>query len=371
MLLNLLVMNVFFSSEKDKYAIETYWKNFPSHNPFFDMDLLIDMDAKKIDKIIPNHDILCAGFPCQPFSVGGIKKGFSDNRGVQFFNILKILKVKKPKYIILENVKHFANHNKGETFKIINMELKKIGYDVGQKPIIMSPESLGIPHRRERSFMYAKINTKHKKISIPFKKEFDNSIKKIFSFSKNKESDLTLVEKKAIYAWEDFLNILKIKPPIIWLDQMINNEWNDNWQKWKKNYVLNMRKFYFDNKQKIDKWLKKHEIMLISNVKYRRLEWLCGKDYDFTLKNKIITIRQSGVRVSRPKVFPTLVASVETPITFDYKLKDFRKMTIKEMCKLQSFPPNFIPSKNSYQAKKQLGNSVNVNVVKYIAKEIL
>ena len=98
-----------FSADNDKYACDTYFKNFKEY-PL--------IDIKKLStKKIPNHDILCAGFPCQPFSIAGERKGFDDTRGTLFFDIARILKEKKPKIFILENVKGLVNHDKGRTFK--------------------------------------------------------------------------------------------------------------------------------------------------------------------------------------------------------------------------------------------------------------
>ena len=105
-----------FSSDIDKFACETYRLNFGEY-PLCDI-------TKISHKDIPQFDILCAGFPCQPFSIGGLRKGFQDTRGTLFFDIERIIRDKRPKAFILENVKGLLNHNKGETFNII---LNKLG----------------------------------------------------------------------------------------------------------------------------------------------------------------------------------------------------------------------------------------------------
>ena len=100
-----------FSSEIDKYAQKTYYENF-GDLPEGDITFI---DASEI----PSFDILLAGFPCQPFSNAGLKKGFNDTRGTLFFDIARIIKYHKPKVVFLENVKGFKNHDKGNTFKVV------------------------------------------------------------------------------------------------------------------------------------------------------------------------------------------------------------------------------------------------------------
>src|SRR6185437_1801106 len=109
-----------FSLEIDKDCAETYKVNFGEFP---------QGDIAKIDpRTIPNHDILCAGFPCQPFSISGKKKGFNDTRGTLIFTILKIIKEKEPKVIFLENVKHLKDHDNKKTLQTIIESLKKLGY---------------------------------------------------------------------------------------------------------------------------------------------------------------------------------------------------------------------------------------------------
>ena len=111
-----------FSSEIDKYCIESYEKNFnetPSGN-------IQEINEENI----PNFDILCAGFPCQPFSVSGKQKGFDDTRGTLFFDIVRIVAYHKPKVIFLENVKNLKAHNDGATFTVILNTLDSLNYNI-------------------------------------------------------------------------------------------------------------------------------------------------------------------------------------------------------------------------------------------------
>ena len=132
-----------FSSDIDKWANETYFMNFGEY-PYGDI-------TKIPENQIPNHDILCAGFPCQPFSIGGYRKGFCDTRGTLFFEIERILKAKKPKAFLLENVKGLTNHDKGNTFKVIKQSLTNMGYSIFYQ--VLNSKDYGIPQNRERIYI--------------------------------------------------------------------------------------------------------------------------------------------------------------------------------------------------------------------------
>lgn len=131
-----------FSSEIDKWACETYNRNFGE---------IPSGDITKISTSkIPDHDILCAGFPCQSFSIGGYRKGFDDVRGTMFFEVARILKGKKPLAFILENVRGILNHDKGNTVKTIRDILNSLDYDFFES--IINAKDQGLPQNRERWF---------------------------------------------------------------------------------------------------------------------------------------------------------------------------------------------------------------------------
>ena len=133
-----------FASEWDQYAKQIYKDNF-GIEPFGDINLIDPKD-------IPDHDILLAGFPCQPFSIAGKGLGFSDTRGTLFFNIEEILRVKKPKAFLLENVKRLTTHDKGNTFQTIKNKLENLGYNLHYK-VLNSLEYGGVPQKRERIYI--------------------------------------------------------------------------------------------------------------------------------------------------------------------------------------------------------------------------
>lgn len=131
------------SSEKDKFAIQTYISNFGTENEIKD---IYDINEKEI----PDFDIALGGFPCQPFSKAGKELGFEDERGNLFFEIARILKEKKPSVVLLENVSRLKTHDHGDTFKVIVKKLEDIGYKVYTD--ILNSKDFGIPQNRARLF---------------------------------------------------------------------------------------------------------------------------------------------------------------------------------------------------------------------------
>ena len=141
-----------FTSEWDKFAAKSYMLNYPGEKVHGDITQINEKD-------IPNHDILLAGFPCQPFSQAGLKKGFDDTRGTLFFDIKRILSHKQPSVVLLENVKRLRSHNKGETLKIIIKELNSIGYN-NLYIDVLSARNFGLPQNRERIYIVGFLDDK-------------------------------------------------------------------------------------------------------------------------------------------------------------------------------------------------------------------
>jgi DNA (cytosine-5)-methyltransferase 1 len=137
-------------SEIDRYAIETYKKHFGGHTNYG--------DATTIDETrLPDFDLLVGGFPCQAFSVAGKRKGFDDTRGTLFFDIARILKHKRPRHFILENVKGLLSHNGGETVQTIFRVLADLGY--GVEWCVLNSKEFGVPQSRERIFIVGHLRT--------------------------------------------------------------------------------------------------------------------------------------------------------------------------------------------------------------------
>ncbi len=135
--------NCIYSNEWDKYAQQTYKMNFGE---------IPEGDITKVhEKTIPNHDILCAGFPCQAFSISGKQKGFEDSRGTLFFDVARIVREKKPVVVFLENVKNFVTHDGGNTLRVVEQTMKELGYSFDYD--VLNSMNYGIPQRRERIYI--------------------------------------------------------------------------------------------------------------------------------------------------------------------------------------------------------------------------
>lgn len=132
-----------YSSEWDEPVRKVYRDNF---------DEIPDGDITQVDeKNIPDHDILCAGFPCQAFSISGKQNGFEDSRGTLFFDVARIVKEKQPKVVFMENVKNFASHDGGKTLEVVRATMENLGYTFFYK--VLSAVDFGIPQKRERIYM--------------------------------------------------------------------------------------------------------------------------------------------------------------------------------------------------------------------------
>ena len=147
-------------SEIDKYANQLLAKRFPNIPNFGDCTKI------EADKL-PDFDMLCGGFPCQSFSIAGKRRGFQDTRGTMFFHIARILEVKRPKIVWLENVKGLLNHDKGETFRVIIQTLSELGYDV--QWMVLNSKFFGVPQNRERVFIIGSSRGTSRPEILPFR----------------------------------------------------------------------------------------------------------------------------------------------------------------------------------------------------------
>lgn len=146
-------------SEIDKYATEIYQKHFPKHINYGDI-------TKIKERKLPDFDLLVGGFPCQSFSIAGHRKGFADTRGTLFFDIARILKVKKPRYLLLENVKGLLSHDEGRTFATIVATLSQLGYDLQWQ--VVNSKDHGVPQARERIIIVGHLRGKRRSEVFPF-----------------------------------------------------------------------------------------------------------------------------------------------------------------------------------------------------------
>ena len=132
-----------YANEWDFHAQNVYRDNF---------GIEPEGDITKVDeKTIPNHDILCAGFPCQAFSISGKQRGFEDSRGTLFFDVARVVKAKRPKVVFMENVKNFAKHDNGNTLLVVKKTMEELGYTFYEK--VLNAVDYGMPQKRERIYM--------------------------------------------------------------------------------------------------------------------------------------------------------------------------------------------------------------------------
>lgn len=132
-----------YANEWDKFAQDVYYSNF---------GILPEGDITKVDEsTIPDHDILCAGFPCQAFSISGKRLGFNDSRGTLFFDVARIVREKRPRVVFMENVKNFASHDGGNTIRVVEATMRELGYSFHYA--VLNAVDYGVPQKRERVYM--------------------------------------------------------------------------------------------------------------------------------------------------------------------------------------------------------------------------
>lgn len=377
------------AAEINQECVKTYTLNYKTN------EKTIRGDVSKIDPAsISPFDVLCAGFPCQPFSKAGAQQGFKDKkRGNLFYKIMDILDGHpEVKFIILENVRNLAD--KSENWDIITSELMKRNFYITEEPLILSPSDFGIPQIRERVYILGirKDIRNEKILTNGFIHAEDLQLQKHKKKCKmgaawsiledNVDDSYIILEEKEqmILAWEEFRKATKIRVigfPI-WIDsfgvgmdsdeEVYAAQGYDNMPKWKQNFLRHNRELYLRHRTFIDEWIKKYDMM--NRIKlYKKFEWNCGTDVD-DIHNSLIQIRQSGIRVKRPTFYPSLVAIVNTPIIWDKNKEHFRRITPREAANLQSFHASFEFQGTDAIQYRQLGNSVNVRVLKILGQSL-
>lgn len=202
---------IVWANEKDADAAKTYRQNFGDK-------YLIEDDIRNVDTLsIPDIDILTAGFPCQPFSIMGRKRGFGDPRGNLFFEISRVIDAKRPKIILLENVKHLIEHDYGKTFLVIYNTLAQFGYAVKYK-VMNATEYGNIPQERKRIFIAAFLDfSQCDNFSFPETIELTTKVNDIIDRTQKhsdiyyynerspyyKELNIRIVDKQSIYRIDD------------------------------------------------------------------------------------------------------------------------------------------------------------------------
>lgn len=339
---------------------------------------------------VPDHDVLCAGFPCQPFSKSGFQRGISETRGTLFYNILRVLEARRPRWVILENVRNLAGPRHRNTWATILKQLRALGYRVADEPAVFSPHLLppemdGRPQVRERVFILCQYigegghpdDLRGKPLvenkPVGSWNPMDWEIKKFLQPERQvdvRRYALRDSEAGWLNAWNDLLRSLptgaKLPGFPIWLDEFVVEPRIDaEIPDWKADFLRKNSRFYVEHQTVIDDWIGRHPELAGFPNSRRKFEWQ-AQDSARDVWQLVVHLRPSGIRVKRPTYLPALVAITQTSIV-GWKR---RRITPREAARLQGFPDTFQLHADDAVAYRQLGNAVNVGVVKHVAKAL-
>lgn len=289
-----------FTSEFNYHAQRTYELNF-GEVPFGDITQ-IDLD------IVPEHDVLTAGFPCQPFSISGKMKGFEDTRGTLIYNVFQIIEKRKPKVVFLENVKHLVHHDKGNTLKTIIKDLELLGYQVSWK--VLNASHFGVAQNRERLIIIG-----HQS--------------KFFDFSKIKKQPKKILKEV--------------------LEKNVDFEYLNETFTLLEEYKTQPSGLIFIGYR---------------NKKIRLAGVRPGTE------NLSRVHKQPNRIYSVEGVHPALPSQESSGRFWIYDQGVVRKLTINECYRIMGFPDNFVKINNTAELYRQIGNSVCIPMMKAIAAQI-
>lgn len=395
-----------FACELDPELRELYERNFGTQ---------AQGDIRQVPTTaIPKHDILCAGFPCQPFSKAGAQEGLDDPLwGDLFYEILRIVRHHKPDYVILENVPNFTRHDQGRTWEKAEALLRDVGYDVTSQ--CLSPHRFGIPQIRERIYIVAALKPLHG-FEWP---EYDVvdpakvSIRSVLDVNPIDARRIPHQVSRCLDIWQEFLDRFPADEQLpsfpIWsmefgasypfegttphalstkhlarfrgshgkpLRGLNRDELFDllpshartaaaSFPKWKVEFIRRNRELYQRHKKWIDPWLPK---ILEFPSSFQKFEWNC-KGEERILRNFVVQTRASGVRVKRPTTAPSLVAMTATQVPI-IAWED-RYMTPNECKRLQSMEELDALPEHPTRAYQALGNAINVEVAQLVANALI
>lgn len=293
------------SSEIDKYACKTYSENF-KEEPLGDITKIKPED-------LPDFNIIAGGFPCQPFSLGGLRKGFEDTRGTLFFEVARLIRARKPEAFFLENVEGIVNHDGGKTISVIEDVLRELGYNFQWK--VMNASDYGVPQNRKRWYCVGF----REDLNIGFEGQEGEYVKR-YSFPEKCPLKYTVNDV---------------------IENVTSTEYNVT-DTCKKNILSFVDQFK-------------------SSARYNP---------DFVLLAN--EIRPSRCNFKSDGISPCLTAKMGTGgNNVPVYVEKMRKLTEKECLRLMGFPEWYAIEKNTMHSYKQIGNSVVVSIVEQLAKEMV
>ncbi len=381
-----------YAVEIDAAAAAVYARNW-GRDPLGD----ITKDANDSHVIVPEHDILAGGFPCQPFSKSGAQRGMDEVRGTLFFHIEKILRVRKPTLVVLENVRNLVGPRHRHEWEVIIDHLRDAGYQVSSTPAIFSPHKIapeygGSPQVRERVFITATLvpdgmvmDPEPLPVALAPEVLMNREWDLISDLPMDRTRDIpgtqiTAAERAWIDHWEVMVQIMRAwraqqasttgEPlrnlpgfPIwtdAWVSERVHAQQIDGVPAWKADFLRknldlykSLRAFLGDAQMK--GWLRTVRTFPESR---RKLEWQAQDTA--SMWDCVISLRPSGLRVKRPTHLPALVAITQTPIIGPLG----RRLSTGQAARLQGLPDTFdFGDQRDAATFKQMGNGVNTGVV--------
>ncbi len=377
-----------FASEIDDRAARIYERNWdsPVHGD------IVTLTEPRVSKLVPAHDVLAAGFPCQPFSKSGFQRGINETRGTLFFNIEKILRARRPSVILLENVRNLAGPRHRGTWETIVRHLRDAGYRVSDVPTIFSPHLLppelgGTPQVRERVFIVGTyVGAKRARAArdvVPpvargpvgeWKPASWNLAKTLLEPESDVSDEYRLSEAEIdmIDVWNDLVVALleardgeRLPGFPLWADSFkMRPRIPAGTPSWKADFLRKNSTFYVEHKGVIDTWLARRGGISDLPPSRRKLEWQAQDTA--SLWECLLHLRPSGIRAKRPTYAPALVAITQTTVVGPRR----RRLTPREAGRLQGIPDWFsFEGQSDAATYKQLGNGVAVGAARYVFEE--